>query len=48
LLEVGALLLASALMAKGALISDWLPAYRRAPRHLFMPEVIWPGRAGPG
>ncbi|MGA5035807.1 methyltransferase domain-containing protein [Streptomyces capoamus] len=38
--------LASALMEKGALSSDWLPAFRRAPRDLFVPDVIWPGTAG--
>ncbi len=44
--EAGPERLASVLMDKGALASDWLPAYRRAPRHLFVPDVIWPGRAG--
>jgi protein-L-isoaspartate(D-aspartate) O-methyltransferase len=44
--EAGPERLASALMAKGALSSDWLPPFRRAPRHLFVPEVIWPGMAG--
>lgn len=44
--EAGSQELASALMEKGALKSDWLPAYEAAPRHLFVPEVIWPGRAG--
>ncbi|NYI06818.1 methyltransferase domain-containing protein [Allostreptomyces psammosilenae] len=38
--------LASALMEKGALTSEWLPAFNAAPRHLFIPDVIWPGRAG--
>jgi len=38
--------LASALMEKGVLSSDWLPAYKRAPRHLFIPDVVWPGTAG--
>ncbi|MER6346617.1 methyltransferase domain-containing protein [Streptomyces sp. NPDC001595] len=38
--------LASALMEKGALTSDWLPAFRRAPRHMFVPDAIWPGMAG--
>lgn len=38
--------LASVLMEKGALTSDWLPAYQAVPRHLFIPEMIWPGRAG--
>ncbi|CAL9578183.1 Protein-L-isoaspartate O-methyltransferase [Streptomyces sp. enrichment culture] len=44
--EAGPERLASALMEKSALTSDWLPAYRRVPRHLFVPDVIWPGRAG--
>ncbi|MEU1814835.1 methyltransferase domain-containing protein [Streptomyces roseifaciens] len=38
--------LASALMEAGALTSDWLPAFEAVPRHLFVPDVIWPGRAG--
>ncbi|KUF20128.1 protein-L-isoaspartate(D-aspartate) O-methyltransferase [Streptomyces silvensis] len=33
-------------MESGALTSDWLSAYEAVPRHLFVPEVIWPGRAG--
>jgi protein-L-isoaspartate(D-aspartate) O-methyltransferase len=33
-------------MEKGALKSDWLPAFNAVPRHLFIPDVIWPGRAG--
>ncbi|MEV0124945.1 hypothetical protein AB0I16_26000 [Streptomyces sp. NPDC050703] len=37
--------LASALMEKGVLSSDWLPAFKRAPRHLFVPDAIWPGTA---
>ncbi len=37
--------LASALMEKGALSSDWLPAFKRVPRHLFLPAAIWPGVA---
>jgi protein-L-isoaspartate(D-aspartate) O-methyltransferase len=44
--EAGPRGLASALMEKGALASDWLPAYNAVPRHLFIPDVIWPGRAG--
>ncbi|MDO0913647.1 methyltransferase domain-containing protein [Streptomyces sp. DT2A-34] len=44
--EAGPERLASALMQKGALSSDWLPAFRRAPRHMFVPEMIWPGTAG--
>lgn len=38
--------LASTLMRKGVLAADWLPAYQRVPRHLFLPDTIWPGRAG--
>ncbi|MEU9332314.1 methyltransferase domain-containing protein [Streptomyces sp. NPDC048290] len=38
--------LAAALVAKGVLTSDWLPAFHRAPRHHFVPDTIWPGRAG--
>jgi protein-L-isoaspartate(D-aspartate) O-methyltransferase len=38
--------LASALVEKGALKTDWLPAYKAVPRHLFVPDVIWPGRSG--
>ncbi|WP_198545926.1 methyltransferase domain-containing protein [Actinacidiphila yeochonensis] len=38
--------LASALIEKGALTGDWLPAFHAVPRHLFVPDVIWPGRAG--
>ncbi|MFV0134680.1 methyltransferase domain-containing protein [Streptomyces sp. HMX87] len=44
--EAGPQGLASALMEKGALKSDWLPACNAVPRHLFIPDVIWPGRAG--
>ncbi|WLQ68901.1 methyltransferase domain-containing protein [Streptomyces glycanivorans] len=38
--------LASGLMKKGALTSDWLPAFKAVSRHVFVPDVIWPGRAG--
>ncbi|MFF7727414.1 methyltransferase domain-containing protein [Streptomyces sp. NPDC008001] len=44
--EAGPQGLASALMESGALTSDWLPAFTAVPRHLFVPDVIWPGRAG--
>lgn len=44
--EAGPSGLASALMKKGALKSDWLPAFNAVPRHLFLPDMIWPGRAG--
>jgi protein-L-isoaspartate O-methyltransferase len=38
--------LAPALMATGALTSEWLYAFQAVPRHLFVPDVIWPGMAG--
>ncbi|MGW6507046.1 rRNA adenine N-6-methyltransferase family protein [Streptomyces niveus] len=45
-MEAGPKRLASALMRSGALKTDWLPAYEAAPRHQFVPDTIWPGRAG--
>ncbi|MFC9860880.1 MULTISPECIES: methyltransferase domain-containing protein [unclassified Streptomyces] len=44
--EAGPRGLASALVEKGALTTDWSAAFDAVPRHLFLPEVIWPGRAG--
>ncbi|WP_432083611.1 methyltransferase domain-containing protein [Streptomyces sp. WAC 04229] len=44
--EAGPKRLASALLESGALTTDWLPAYEAVPRHLFVPDIIWPGRAG--
>ncbi|MFE3248238.1 protein-L-isoaspartate(D-aspartate) O-methyltransferase [Streptomyces sp. NPDC059209] len=44
--EAGPGRLASALMESGALRTDWLPAFEAVPRHQFVPETIWPGRAG--
>ncbi|MGW0899308.1 methyltransferase domain-containing protein [Streptomyces goshikiensis] len=41
--EAGPQGLASLLMDTGALISDWLPAYRAVLRESFVPDVIWPG-----
>lgn len=38
--------LASTLMDKRALSSDWLPIYRRVPRDLFLPDAIWPDAPG--
>jgi len=38
--EAGRLRLASALMAKGSLGSDWLPAFEAVPRPRFVPDVI--------
>ncbi len=43
--EAGRTRLASALIANGSLASDWLPAYDAVPRHLFVPDVVWPGQA---
>ncbi|MFJ2579378.1 methyltransferase domain-containing protein [Kitasatospora aureofaciens] len=37
--------LASALVASGALSSDWLPSFHAVPRELFVPDRIWPGIA---
>ncbi|MEU8962336.1 methyltransferase domain-containing protein [Streptomyces sp. NPDC048491] len=44
--EVGPKGLASVLLEKGVLTADWLPAFEAVPRHAFMPDAIWPGRAG--
>ncbi|PAU47772.1 methyltransferase domain-containing protein [Streptomyces albireticuli] len=44
--ETGPEGLVSALVEKGVLGDDWLPAFRAVPRHRFVPDVIWPGRAG--
>ncbi|GAA2134337.1 methyltransferase domain-containing protein [Streptomyces synnematoformans] len=44
--EAGPERLVSALVDKGVLTSDWLPAFEAVPRHRFVPDVIWPGRAG--
>ncbi|MFE4975179.1 methyltransferase domain-containing protein [Kitasatospora sp. NPDC056651] len=43
--EVGRARLASALRANGALTSEWEEAYQAVPRHWFVPDLIWPGRA---
>lgn len=43
--EVGPLGLASALVASGALQSDWLPTFKAVPRDVFVPDRIWPGVA---
>ncbi|MFJ9943964.1 methyltransferase domain-containing protein [Streptomyces erythrochromogenes] len=43
--EVGPSGLASALVASGALQSDWLPTYKAVPRDMFVPDRIWPGIA---
>ncbi|MEV6418855.1 hypothetical protein [Streptomyces sp. NPDC051662] len=44
--EAGPQGLASALTENGALSRDWLPAFEGVPCHLFVPDMIWPGRAG--
>ncbi|MFJ1643863.1 methyltransferase domain-containing protein [Streptomyces sp. NPDC088258] len=43
--EAGPLGLASALVAAGALTTDWLPAFGAVLRELFVPDRIWPGIA---
>ncbi|MFG2988757.1 methyltransferase domain-containing protein [Streptomyces sp. NPDC048257] len=43
--EVGPSGLASALVASGALQSDWLPTFKAVPRDMFVPDRIWPGIA---
>ena len=43
--EAGLQALASALVAGGALSSDWLPTFNAVPRELFVPDRIWPGIA---
>lgn len=43
--EAGRTRLASALIANGSLSSDWLGAYNAVPRHLFVPDTVWPGMA---
>lgn len=34
------------LLEKGALTSDWLPAFKAVPRDAFVPDRLWPGTAG--
>ncbi|MFB7906991.1 methyltransferase domain-containing protein [Kitasatospora sp. NPDC056076] len=41
--EAGPQGLASALVASGALSSDWLPSFTAVKRELFVPDRIWPG-----
>jgi protein-L-isoaspartate O-methyltransferase len=43
--EAGRTRLASALIANGSLTTDWLAAYQAVPRHLFVPDTVWPGQA---
>ncbi|MFJ6318092.1 methyltransferase domain-containing protein [Streptomyces californicus] len=43
--EVGPSGLASALVASGALRSDWLTTFNAVPRGMFVPDRIWPGIA---
>ncbi|GGQ51012.1 protein-L-isoaspartate O-methyltransferase [Kitasatospora griseola] len=45
LAEAGRERLASALIANGSLRSDWFAAYHAVPRHLFVPDTVWPGMA---
>ncbi|MEV7119900.1 methyltransferase domain-containing protein [Kitasatospora griseola] len=42
--EAGRTRLASTLVANGSLTSDWLGPYNAVPRHLFVPDTIWPGQ----
>ncbi len=44
--EAGPSGLASGLLEKGALVSDWLPAFKAVPRDAFVPDRLWPGTAG--
>ncbi|MFJ2739310.1 methyltransferase domain-containing protein [Streptomyces sp. NPDC087440] len=44
--EAGPARLAALLREAGVLTDDWLPAYAAVPRHRFVPDAIWPGRAG--
>ncbi|GAA3256101.1 methyltransferase domain-containing protein [Streptomyces lavendulae] len=43
--EAGPQALACALVASGALRSDWLAAFHAVPRDMFVPARIWPGIA---
>ncbi|MET8542606.1 methyltransferase domain-containing protein [Kitasatospora sp. NPDC004799] len=43
--EAGRTRLASALIDNGSLTSDWLGPYHAVPRHRFVPDTVWPGRA---
>ncbi|MFP8961234.1 methyltransferase domain-containing protein [Streptomyces nanhaiensis] len=43
--EAGPRGLASRLLGTGALTPDWLPVYEAVPRELFVPDLVWPGRA---
>ncbi|MFD8479781.1 methyltransferase domain-containing protein [Kitasatospora sp. NPDC059673] len=43
--EAGRDRLASALIANGSLQPDWFAAYHAVPRHLFVPDTVWPGMA---
>ncbi|KDN85769.1 putative methyltransferase [Kitasatospora cheerisanensis KCTC 2395] len=43
--EAGRDRLASALIANGSLQPDWFAAYHAVPRHLFVPDTVWPGQA---
>ncbi|MBV6703336.1 methyltransferase domain-containing protein [Kitasatospora aureofaciens] len=43
--EAGRTRLASALIDNGSLSPEWLGAYDAVPRHLFVPDTVWPGMA---
>ncbi|MFJ7275282.1 methyltransferase domain-containing protein [Kitasatospora sp. NPDC098663] len=43
--EAGRTRLASALIDNGSLTSDWLGPYNAVPRHQFIPDTVWPGKA---
>lgn len=43
--ETGRARLASALIDNGSLSPDWLGPYDAVPRHLFVPDTVWPGAA---
>ncbi|MFG2919464.1 methyltransferase domain-containing protein [Kitasatospora sp. NPDC048298] len=43
--EAGRARLASALIANGSLAPGWLASYHAVPRHWFVPDLVWPGRA---
>lgn len=43
--DPGAARLMSVLVEKGALSPEWIPAFHGVPRHMFLPDAIWPGTA---
>ncbi|MFI6052750.1 protein-L-isoaspartate(D-aspartate) O-methyltransferase [Streptomyces violascens] len=46
MVEIGPDTLARQLIDAGTLTSDWLPTFKSVPRDHFVPDAIWPGRAG--